>query len=103
LLSVNKSATDPIVQKEARFAKGENEMVDASMGKTGAGELIQRNDVWYLVDVKQAIPVGPKSVDEARGLITADYQNYLEKNWISSLKAKYAVSVDQNVLSKMWK
>ncbi|MFM9009174.1 MAG: peptidylprolyl isomerase [Bacteroidota bacterium] len=103
LLSVNKSATDPIVQKEARFAKGENELVDACMGKTGAGEMSQRNDVWYLVDVKQAIPVGPKSIDEARGLITADYQNYLEKNWISSLQAKYAVSVDQGVLSKMWK
>jgi len=103
LLSLNKSASDPIVQKEARFNKGENELVDASTGKVGVGELVSRNDVWYLVDIKQNLTATPKSIDEARGLITADYQSYLEKNWISSLQSKYAVSVNQEVLSNMWK
>jgi len=28
----------------------------------------------------------PKSLLEARGLITADYQNYLEKEWLSGLR-----------------
>ena len=27
----------------------------------------------------------PKSYNDARGMVTADYQNYLEKNWIESL------------------
>jgi peptidyl-prolyl cis-trans isomerase SurA len=103
LLSLNKSASDPIVQKEARFNKGENELVDASTGKVGVGELVSRNDVWYLVDIKQNLTATPKSIDEARGLITADYQSYLEKNWIASLQSKYAVSVNQEVLSNMWK
>jgi len=103
LLSLNKSASDPIVQKEARFNKGENELVDASKGKVGVGELVSRNDVWYFVDIKQNLTATPKSIDEARGLITADYQSYLEKNWIASLQSKYAVSVNQEVLSNMWK
>jgi peptidyl-prolyl cis-trans isomerase SurA len=36
----------------------------------------------------------PKKLNEARGLITADYQNYLEKIWIEQLRSKYPVQVN---------
>ena len=39
----------------------------------------------------------PKSLSEARGLITADYQNYLEQLWIKELKAKYSVELNKEV------
>ncbi len=37
-------------------------------------------------------------MEEARGLITAAYQDSLEKAWIEELRAKYPVSVVQEVL-----
>ncbi|SEH05481.1 Uncharacterised protein [Candidatus Venteria ishoeyi] len=40
----------------------------------------------------------PKTLKEARGLVTADYQNYLEAEWIKELRAKYTVDVKQEVL-----
>mgnify|MGYP000713410112 CR=1 FL=1 len=39
------------------------------------------------------------SVAEAKGMITADYQNYLEKEWLSYLKNKYTVKVNEEVLN----
>jgi peptidyl-prolyl cis-trans isomerase SurA len=41
----------------------------------------------------------PKALDEARGQITSDYQNYLESQWINELKMKYPVEVDKELLS----
>ena len=41
----------------------------------------------------------PKSYTEAKGMVTADYQNFLEKDWIGSLKTKYPVNIDKAVLS----
>jgi hypothetical protein len=32
-------------------------------------------------------------------MVTADYQSYLEKQWLLELKQKYTVTVDQAVLS----
>ena len=32
-------------------------------------------------------------------MITADYQNYLEKEWLSYLKNKYTVKVNEDVLN----
>ena len=43
----------------------------------------------------------PKELDEAKGIITADYQNYLEKEWISKLKGKYEVVVNDEILTKL--
>ncbi|MFC2115518.1 peptidylprolyl isomerase [Bacteroidota bacterium] len=42
-----------------------------------------------------------KKLDECRGLVTADYQNHLEKEWIEILKAKYPVDINEELLSKI--
>jgi peptidyl-prolyl cis-trans isomerase SurA len=51
--------------------------------------------------VKRKIAPEPKSLDEARGMITADYQSYLEKDWIESLRKKYSYKVNQEVFSSL--
>jgi len=40
-----------------------------------------------------------KLLKEARGLVTADYQNELEKAWIQQLRLKYPVVIDENVFA----
>ena len=40
----------------------------------------------------------PKLLNEIKGLITSDYQNYLEQEWVKDLKSKYKVEVDKEVL-----
>jgi peptidyl-prolyl cis-trans isomerase SurA len=43
----------------------------------------------------------PKEIDECRGLVTADYQNYLEAKWIERLRSKYTVQVNHELLSEV--
>ena len=43
----------------------------------------------------------PKRLNEAKGLITADYQTYLETEWIKSLRSKYDIKVHKDVLDKI--
>lgn len=51
-----------------------------------------------IVDLKEIIPPTPKTLDETRGMVTAAYQDSLEKAWIEELRGKYMVSVDRDVL-----
>lgn len=39
-----------------------------------------------------------KTLDEARGLYISDYQNHLEKEWISQLRKKYKIKVNKKLL-----
>ena len=42
-----------------------------------------------------------KKLDEARGLITADYQTYLENEWVQSLREKHSIEINNKVLKKV--
>jgi peptidyl-prolyl cis-trans isomerase SurA len=44
-----------------------------------------------------------KTLDEARGYVIAEYQDYLEKNWNKSLREKYPVTVNEDVFKSMVK
>jgi peptidyl-prolyl cis-trans isomerase SurA len=48
--------------------------------------------------VNKLLPKQPKKLAECRGLVTADYQNYLEKEWISNLRNNHKVEVKEDVM-----
>ena len=56
-----------------------------------------------IMKVVKLIPVMPKPLEEARGYVVADYQEKLEKDWIQSLREKYPVHVNQDVLNSVIK
>ena len=83
-----------------KYVRGENTVIDNVTWEKGVKDLnVDSNGGYFFVVVNDILPSGHKTLDEARGLVTADYQNYLEKQWIDSLKMKYEVKVNQDVLS----
>ena len=40
-------------------------------------------------------------MSDVRGQVVADYQNYLEEEWVAQLRKKYKVKVDNKVLKKL--
>ena len=57
----------------------------------GTTKDLPKNGSVIFVKVNKVIAKKPKSLAEAKGMVTADYQTYLEKAWIDSLKKKYPV------------
>jgi peptidyl-prolyl cis-trans isomerase SurA len=43
----------------------------------------------------------PKKLEDARGQVTSDYQEYLEEEWIKALREKFPVTVNQALLTKI--
>jgi len=52
----------------------------------------------YVVDLKAEVPVMKKELSEARGLVTSDYQNFLEKNWMEEIAGKHTIKVNYDIL-----
>jgi len=42
---------------------------------------------------------GPEELSDVRGLVTSDYQQVLESDWVKGLRAKYPVEINKEVLS----
>jgi peptidyl-prolyl cis-trans isomerase SurA len=59
---------------------------------------------YAIVDVKEIYPEPTqKTLAEARGYVISDYQEYLEKKWLSDLEASYPVVVKEATLKSMIK
>lgn len=56
---------------------------------------------FYFYKVEHIIPPQDKELSDARGYVVADYQDYLERQWVESLRKTYEVKIDQSVFEKM--
>ncbi len=52
--------------------------------------------------IKHVAPT-TKKLSEIRGIVTAAYQDYLEKLWIESLRKKYTVKIHNEMLDQIVK
>jgi len=95
---INKESALNLKIESDKYEKGASPKVDAVAWKEGFSEIKMVDGQAVFVEVKKVLSPEPKALDEVRGLITAEYQDYLEKQWIEALRAKYAVDVDYDVL-----
>lgn len=81
------------------FERGDDNYVDMVDWKTGLSAPIESDveELTVLVNIRTILPPDRKELDDARGLVTADYQNFLEEKWVKELKSKYPVEIDEEV------
>ena len=86
-----------------KFEKGDNKYIDGIEGDTGLyGPLEADADkAVVFVYLVQRLDPQPKKLEEAKGLITSDYQNFLEKEWVKELRNKYTVVVNKKTLEQL--
>jgi peptidyl-prolyl cis-trans isomerase SurA len=64
--------------------------------------VINLDGVWYVVRINDLIPAGPKELDEVRGIMTSEFQNELELEWLESLKKKFGLKVNDDVIKTLY-
>lgn len=66
--------------------------------ETGVSQVIEFEGQLMVVHIKEIRPSEPKAFDEARGLITAGYQNELEAQWVEKLRSEHKIEINKEVL-----
>ena len=74
---------------------------EVTLAEPGMSKVLEKEGRFFAVQILEIIPPASKSFEEARGLVISDYQSYLEEAWISELKEKYEIQVNQNTLSEV--
>ncbi len=87
-----------LIDETAMEQEGEDETLDKFEWKKGLSEIKNIDGQFTFLNISEVLEPTPKKLSEARGAITAAYQNYLEEQWIKELRNKYKFKVDQNVL-----
>ena len=79
------------------FRQGDNALIDSAVfhKDTTVNHLKD-----YPIDAVfgHLLPTGPEDYTDVRGLVVADYQEQLEKEWVAQLRRKYSFKVNKKVL-----
>jgi len=80
------------------FKKGDNALIDREVFKVADADVKPVKD--YPIDATfgKLLKKGPEDYTDVRGIVTADYQDYLEKQWVEELRRQYPVVVNEEVL-----
>lgn len=76
------------------FPKGANLAVDDKIYQTAT----YSSSAYPFVSTRGAVISAPQSYLDVKGLVTADYQTYLEEEWVKKLRKKYDVIINKEVL-----
>ena len=83
------------------FEPGNNSLTDNMSWEANNSRVFEMDNKSMLVVINNIIEPEVKPLNEIRGLVTADYQTYLEKEWVKELRGKYNIVVDNKVLKKI--
>ncbi len=72
------------------------DQIDWSPGAYSA----ENNGRFYYIQVQEVLPPQLKELNEIKGIVIADYQNYLDQQWITALRQQYLVEIKDNVLQQ---
>ena len=79
------------------YSKGDNKIVDKLVWK----EKLEGINANTILIKGKIIKPQIKSIDDARGAVISDYQDYLDAKWIQNLRQQYNIKVNNSVLSSI--
>ena len=70
--------------------------------KVGVSEIYNEEQNQYtIIRLDRLIPPANKELNETRGEVVNDYQNYLEQNWVKGLREKYKIEINNSAYNTL--
>ena len=66
-------------------------------------EFFKEGDYYYISKTESLLPAGTKTLDECKGKLINDYQQFLEQNWVADLKKEFVVTISKANFEKVKK
>ena len=97
---INTDTIPAVTFQTLKVEKGVNNLIDETpWNKNQVSAFASKNNIVW---IKNIIAPEPKPLSEVKGIVTAEYQNYLENEWVKSLRKKYSWSINEPVLKSLY-
>lgn len=100
---MNRDSLEFVRIRKGFYIRGDNQFVDDTEWKAGVRKEFpsEVDKTTVIVNIIEPHKPEPKTLAEARGVVTSDYQAELEQNWMLALHKKYPVEINEKVLEKV--
>jgi peptidyl-prolyl cis-trans isomerase SurA len=87
--------------ESAKFSKGDHAHLDNAIWKKGLTDNELNEEIVTFAFIYDVLAPMPKSLKEAKGQVTSNYQDYLEAAWIKELEERYPVTINYDLLNSI--
>jgi len=99
---VNDGATIHVLFSNGTLENGSRKLPVDYVMKVGVSEIYNEEQNQYtIIRLDRLIPPANKELNETRGEVVNDYQNYLEQNWVKGLREKYKIEIDNSAYNTL--
>ncbi len=88
---------------EGFYEEGAESLPKDTKMELGVSEITNKGEYYFITKVNKVLPPGIKTLEECKGKLVNDYQQYLEQNWVDELKKEFTVKINQDVFEKVKK
>jgi len=86
---------------EGLYEEGSEALPKETKMEVGISEITNKGEYYFITKVNKVLPKGIKTLEECKGKLVNDYQQYLEQNWVDELKKEFIVKINQDVFEKV--
>lgn len=97
----NTKDTVNVMAYEGVYEEGADALPKDTKMEIGVSGITSKGEYYFITKVNKVIPSGYKTIDECKGKLVNDYQQFLEQNWVTELKKEFTVKVNQEVFEKV--
>jgi peptidyl-prolyl cis-trans isomerase SurA len=99
---LNEGATIHVLFSRGTLEVGSSKLPEGYIFDHGVSQIYNDKDKQFtIIRVNSIIEPKNKELNETRGQVVNDYQNYLEKKWIKSLHKKYKIKINSAEVNKL--
>jgi peptidyl-prolyl cis-trans isomerase SurA len=102
----SKLNTDKVVNimtNNGTFEEGNDALPKGMKFEKGISSIFKEGEYYFITKVDKVLPEGEKTLEECKGKVVNDYQQYLEQNWVSNLKKEFVVKINQEAFEHVKK
>jgi peptidyl-prolyl cis-trans isomerase SurA len=92
-----------IMTNSGVFEEGSDGLPKTMKYNVGVSDVFKEGEYYFVTKVDKVMPAGVKTIEECKGKIVNEYQQYLEQNWVSDLKKEFTVKISQEAFDSVKK
>ncbi|MDN3677961.1 peptidylprolyl isomerase [Flavobacterium paronense] len=85
------------------FEEGNDALPKTMKFNLGVSDVFKEGEYYFVTKVDKILPEAVKTLDECKGKIVNDYQQYLEQRWVDDLKQEFTVKINSDVFESVKK
>ena len=82
------------------FEEGSDGLPKSMKYNLGVSDVFKEGEYYFVTKVDKVMPAGVKTIEECKGKLINEYQQYLEQSWVSDLKKEFTIKINQEAFDR---